>query len=255
MAHVFTAHNIRLDDGSETFPLRPRIEDGGIFQAAQRTLNLVFNGDLKGKTIADLGCLEGGYATEFARLGMEATGIEVRDSNFQNCLYVKAMTGLANLHFIRDDAMNIGQHGPFDALFVCGLFYHLDRPRQFLEDAARVSKKVMILETHVAPTQDDQAVARYRLSEPTLHEGLRGRWYREYDAVAPEQLDQMKWSSWTNNRSFWVEKLSLLQAMKDVGFDLVFEQFDSESDIAAEYATGQRAQHSRAFLVGVKSGG
>jgi hypothetical protein len=46
-------------------------------------LNLVFPDGLRGKRIADLGCLEGGYAVEFARLGMNATGIEVRDSNFQ----------------------------------------------------------------------------------------------------------------------------------------------------------------------------
>lgn len=252
--HVFTAHNIRLGDGTETFPEKPNIEDNPICQATKRTLNLVFNGDLKGKTIADIGCLEGGYATAFARLGMDSTGIEVRDSNIQNCLYVKAKTGLDNLNFIRDDAMNIGKHGPFDALFICGLLYHLDKPRQFLEDAARVCNKVMILETHVAPLQHEQAVDHYRLSEPVENEGLRGRWFQEYDAVAPEQLEQMKWSSWTNNRSFWVEKTPLLQLMRDVGFDILFEQFDGDADLANQYTTGRRAQHSRVLLVGVKSG-
>jgi len=254
VANIFTAHNIRLNDGTQTFPAQPSMEGHGIFLAAKRTLELVFRGDLKGKSIADLGCLEGGYATEFARLGMNSTGIEVRDSNFQNCLYVKAMTGLQNLNFIKDDAMNIGQHGPFDALFICGLLYHLDKPRKFLEDAARVCKKVMILDTHIAPLQHDNAVVHYRLTGTETNEGLRGRWYPEYDSVPVDVLNQMRWSSWSNNRSFWIEKPYLLQVMKEIGFDMVFEQFDCESDIATQYTTGFRAQHARVFLVGVKTG-
>jgi SAM-dependent methyltransferase len=250
--HVFTAHNIRLNDGTQTFPAQPSMENIPIFQAAKRALNLIFHGDLKGKSIADLGCLEGGYATEFARLGMDATGIEVRDSNFQNCLYVKAKTELPNLNFIQDDAMNIGRHGPFDGLFICGLLYHLDKPRKFIEEAARVCKKFMIIDTHVAPAIHEEAVDIYRLTGTEINEGLRGRWYPEYESVSAERLDQMKWSSWSNNKSFWIEKAYLLQVMKEAGFDMVFEQFDCETDVAAQYTAGFRARHARVFLVGVK---
>lgn len=252
LEHVFTAHNIRLNDGSQTFPAHPSMEVSPIFQAAKRALNMIFHGDLKGKSIADLGCLEGGYATEFARLGMDSTGIEVRDSNFQNCLYVKGKTELPNLNFIQDDAMNIGQHGPFDGLFICGLLYHLDKPRKFLEEAAKVCKKFMIIDTHVAPIVHEDAVNIYRLSDTDINEGLRGRWYPEYDSVSPDLLDQMRWSSWSNNKSFWIEKPYLLQIMKEAGFEMVFEQFDCEDDIANQYTTGYRGKHSRVFLVGVK---
>ena len=66
----FTSHNIRLDDGSFTKP------DAGLsidahpwFLAAKRILDAAFPGDKSGLRIADLGCLEGGYTVEFARLG------------------------------------------------------------------------------------------------------------------------------------------------------------------------------------------
>jgi SAM-dependent methyltransferase len=255
LEHSFTAHNIRLNDGTQTFPAQPSMEDHTIFRAAKRALEFIFNGDLKGKSIADLGCLEGGYATEFARLGMDSTGIEVRDSNFQNCLYVKSQTGLPNLNFIQDDAMNIGQHGPFDGLFICGLLYHLDKPRKFIEEAATVCKKFMILDTHVAPTGPEEAINIYRLTGTEMNEGVRGRWYPEYDAVSADTLDRMKWSSWSNNRSFWIEKHDLLQIMKNAGFDMVFEQFDCENDISTQYSqAGFRGRNARVFLVGVKSG-
>ncbi len=252
---IFTAHNIRLNDGTQTFPSRPSMEDMTIFQAAKRTLDMIYQGDLKGRTIADLGCLEGGYATEFARLGMDSTGIEIRDSNFQNCLYVQSKTELPNLRFVQDDAMNIGQHGPFDGLFICGLLYHLDKPRKFIEDAAGVCKKFMIIDTHVAPVNHEEAIDIYKLTATDTNEGLRGRWYPEYDSVQLDTLDQMRWSSWSNNKSFWVEKADLLHVMKQCGFDIVFEQFDCESDISGQYASsGFRGRHSRVFLVGIKSG-
>ncbi|HVH79243.1 MAG TPA: hypothetical protein VM782_07630, partial [Stellaceae bacterium] len=85
----FTAHNIALPDGTRTVPeFEDLLEDGPAFKAAARMLKLVFPDGLAGKTIADLGCLEGGYATGFARLGMKATGFEIRDISLSRARYV-----------------------------------------------------------------------------------------------------------------------------------------------------------------------
>jgi 2-polyprenyl-3-methyl-5-hydroxy-6-metoxy-1,4-benzoquinol methylase len=124
----FTAHNIRLDDGSETRPGTGLLADGPWCLAAKRLLNMLFPEGVAGKRIVDLGCLEGGYAVEFARMGMESLGLEVRQSNFDNCLYVKDRIRLPNLKFIKDNAWNIASYGRFDVIFCCGLLYHLDRP-------------------------------------------------------------------------------------------------------------------------------
>jgi SAM-dependent methyltransferase len=186
-AGSFTAHNIRLDDGTETYPAAGWLmSENGIFQAARRLLQIVYPEDLKGRSIVDIGCLEGGFTTEFARLGMAATGIEVRESNYRNCLRIKAGTNLPELRFVRDDATNIGNYGPFDAVFICGLLYHLDRPRQFLADAARICRRVLFLETHVTHADRTPSVDIYKLSEVTENEGLRGRWYPEYGDLTPE---------------------------------------------------------------------
>lgn len=249
----FTAHNIRLDDGTQTYPAAGSLmEQNGILHAVLRTLNLVYPEGVQGKSIVDVGCLEGGFATEFARRGLHATGIEVRDSNYRNCLRVKAGTSLPNLTFIKDDANNIGRYGPFDAMFVCGLLYHLDRPRQFLTDAARVCRRVIFLETHVAMRGEVPANQIYQLSDVTENEGLRGRWMYEYGNVTKEQLERLKWASWSNNKSFWIQKEYLLQLLHDLGFNVVLEQFDCDSDIVGQ-ANGWRYEHSRVLLVGIKS--
>ena len=77
-------------------------------------------GDRSEIRIADLGCLEGGFAVEFARMGFQVVGIEVRENNIAACNYVKAHTSLPNLRFVHDSAWNIAQHGSFDAIFCCG---------------------------------------------------------------------------------------------------------------------------------------
>jgi SAM-dependent methyltransferase len=248
----FTAHNIRLDDGTQTCPDRGwTMDQSGILRSVRHILNLIYPAGLAGKSIVDIGCLEGGFATEFARLGLHATGIEVRDSNYQNCLRVKAGTNLRNLRFIKDDANNIGNYDPFDAVFVCGLLYHLDWPRRFLTAASKVCRRVIFLETHVASDLEVPANRLYHLSDVTEHEGLRGRWFREYDRTPDMQLDQMKWASWSNSYSFWIQKEHLVQLLRNLGFDIVLEQFDCDDNII-DQQTGWRRNHSRLMLVGIR---
>jgi SAM-dependent methyltransferase len=250
---AFTAHNIRLLDGSETYPAAGcLVEELGKFRAAKRLLNLVFSGKLSGQRIADLGCLEGGYATGFARLGMHATGFEIRDSNFQNCLHVKSNVGLPNLRFVKDDVNNIDRYGTFDAIWACGIFYHVENPRTFMERLARACKKVILLETHFTYPDRTLAADRYNLSDVCEHEGLKGRWYHEYEDVSPQELENLKWASWSNQRSFWVEKKCLLQLLLDVGFNIVLEQYDLMENIRSGMESYYHAL-DRGLFVGIKS--
>ncbi len=252
----FTAHNIRLDDGSETMPqLGWTMDQHALVHAVARTLGVVFPSGLYGRSIVDIGCLEGGFTTAFARLGLRATGIEVRESNFRNCLYVKSKVDLPWLDFIRDDANAIASHGPFDAAFVNGLLYHLDRPRRFLTDLAKVTRRVVFVHTHVAQAEASDAIQQYKLSELTENEGLKGRWYPEYDQLTPEELDKAKWASWSNNRSFWIQKEYLIDLLRQLGFGVVVEQFDWMGDVIHEMTAGSYRTQDRVLLVGIKVDG
>jgi SAM-dependent methyltransferase len=247
---VFSAHNIALPGGEQTCPAYGLIAESGVCRAALRTLQLVLPPDRVSSTsVVDLGCLEGGYAVAFAQAGYEVTGIEVRELNLERCRYVQERLALSNLRFVQDDVRNLGVYGPFDAVFCCGLFYHLDRPREFLELLGRCTRRVLILQTHFA----EQAIPTGHaaaLSEMTKNEGLAGRWYKEFDeGTSHDAMSESLWSSWGNHRSFWIEKRHLLQAMRDVGFDCVFEQFDFVDDLVNDsYWSSQ----GRSTFVGVK---
>ena len=88
----FTWHNIRLDDGTLTMPDAEWVismEAYPWFVSARRIIETVFPGDKSYLRLADLGCLEGGFAVEFARMGFQVLGVEVREANIAACNYVK----------------------------------------------------------------------------------------------------------------------------------------------------------------------
>jgi SAM-dependent methyltransferase len=277
MAVSFTSHNIRLDDGSYTKP------DAGYsmdvhpwFLAAKRILDATYPGDKSHLRIADLGCLEGGYTVEFARLGLNALGLDVREANIEACRYVQSKVHLPNLEFVRDDVWNIAAHGNFDAMFCCGLFYHLDKPREFLELLSKVTKRLLILQTHFSEAKDSpsliqprrlrRAVGRllplkntgtttHKLSFLTKNEGLPGRWLPEFRSKrAFLDRENRRWASWNNKQSFWIQREYLIQAIRDAGFDLVLEQFDGLAPhIAFEMTEGSYRTSSRSTFIGIKT--
>jgi hypothetical protein len=67
---VLSAHNIRLEDGSLTKPEERFVrEDHPWYKSAKRIQDTVFPGDESRLRLADLGCVEGGFSVEFARMG------------------------------------------------------------------------------------------------------------------------------------------------------------------------------------------
>jgi len=251
---------VRLDDGALTFPEGGRTMDQtGDYACVRNLLPLLYPEGWAGRSIVDLGCLEGGFATEFARLGLQATGIDVRESNIANAEHIRARTALPNLRFICDDAWNVAAHGPFDIVFCVGLHYHIADQRRFLGEMGRACRRAIVMDTFVAPEDDAAAaVGIYSLSPLDWHEGLPGRWFVEHelDAAADKaKLETLKWASWENRRSFWPTKGALIQSLRDAGFDAVFEAFDQLGERPVDLATpeAQRFERSRSVFVGVKT--
>jgi hypothetical protein len=272
----FTNHNIRLDDGTFTKPdVGLSMESYAWFVSARRILETVFPGDKNHFRLADLGCLEGGYAVEFARMGFQVLGIEIRDSNIAACNYVKSRTNLPNLEFVKDNALNIAKYGTFDVAFCGGLLYHFDKPKHFLETLSAATTKLVILQTHFSTNTsfrrsrlpswaqkllakvkvENRLTNKFNLSPLAENEGLMGRWFTEFaDNQSFSERETNKWASWDNSRSFWIQREYLLQAIHDVGFDLVMEQYDSLGpNIAESMLRGYYQTDNRGTFIGIKT--
>lgn len=236
---TFTAHNIELSDGTQTLPGAPLIGAEPTSVSYLRTLRLLCPPPAR---VADLGCLEGGYAVALARAGYDVLAIEGQEGNYATCRWVADRVALPNLSFVLDDVRNLRRHGTFDAVLCAGLLYHLDQPVAFLRLLGEVTRTLLLLTTHYA-TEGGRERDVYPLSaELVEHEGRLGRWFDEPPSA---------WSAVGNPRSFWLERRHLLQAVIEAGFPLVFEQFDVLGDVVANRDDEERLI---SCFVGVKPG-
>lgn len=234
-ARPWTAHNVVLNAEVSTLPgAIDFVEENGIVRAVRRTVESFLGADLRGVRIADLGCLEGGFSLAFARRGAEVLGIEARPENVEKCRLLEEHFALPNLRFDRADVKEFSRErfGAFDVVLALGILYHLDDPVGWLARLGEATEALLVVETHWAPDADD-AVERLRPeirrlgpAETFVRGGseYRGRWFREYESDA--ERDAMPWASYSNPRSFWLTRPSILRAVAAAGFDLVYEQYD-----------------------------
>lgn len=215
----WTAHRIHLADGVYT-----RETDEFCFQnAADLMVRLAL--DITGKEIRelrvlDLGCLEGGYAIQFAQRGAEAVGIEIRRAHVEKAQFVKQVLGLDRLTFVHEDVRNLSaeRFGTFDVVICAGILYHLDHPDVFklLRSIGTICRRAAIVDTHVALAA--QVEVQFE------GEVYQGRKYPEFAPnLTPDQKERDLWAAIDNNESLWLTRDSLLRALHHSGFTSVFE--------------------------------
>lgn len=255
----WTSHNIHLSDAITTMPGQPDFLETDLrLKAILRAILFLYRDGFSDLRVADLGCLEGGFALALAERGMSVTGIEARWKNFEKVKLLKEHFGFENLTFELDDVKNFTaeRYGSFDVTLALGILYHLDNPVTWLRQVARATRSLLIIDSHYAPS-DDASLAQIdeRLtlgSLKMLHDGAdvyEGRWFFEYDERANRE-DQL-WASYSNSSSFWLTKESLLKAVMRAGFDLVLEQHDYSVD-SYKHLT---ITFPRAMFLAIKSDG
>ncbi len=236
-AQTWTSHNIQLADGLTTMPGTPDFMTGDTRLAAiRRVVRTRFGNDISGLRVADLGCLEGGFAAALALEGAVVVGLEAREANVAKAEVLRRCLALSNLSFQMADVKTFTHDlfGSFDLVLALGIAYHLDRPAAWLRQIAGATQTMLIVDSHFAPA-DDAALQLMRSDirelsplelEPDTN--YEGRWYFEFDPDISELgRAENQWASWSNHRSFWLTEESLLRALLDAGFDNVAQQHDA----------------------------
>lgn len=223
----FIYYNILLDNGIYIKLDIIFLQDYFQVILVRKVLNLVFFGNCCNYWIIDLGCLEGGYMVEFVCMGFEFIGLEVWEENFVCCNYVKQNLNLQNFYFVKDMVWNLDCYGFFDVLFCCGLLYYFDKFCVFLEKLVCYIKKVMILQMYFFILLED-GVKYYSFFFMQVNEGFNGCWYYEfYFSMFYEECEKLCWVFYENDCFFWIQKEYLFGLIYDLGFIMVFEQYDN----------------------------
>lgn len=250
----FTAHNIKLGNHYTIGPDQPLYADLPRTRAIVKYLKSFYAGIPFDFTVADLGCLEGGDSVALAREGFDVTGVEGKRLNFEKCKAVEKLFHSLNLRFIYSDARTFIKKQKFDVVMSMGMLYHLDRPVDHIRDLVRAASDIVVVKSHYCKLKDwrydsrpgrilfsllarlnkyagDYPKFRFRLSRLTDNEGYLGRWFAEHKpGTLAEDKERSLWASLDNDRSFWLEKGNLMQALLDAGCQSVFQLYLGDED-------------------------
>lgn len=187
---------------------------------------------IAGLRLLDLGCLEGLFAIEFARLGAETVGLEIREVHLKKAVFARDVLGLSNCTFVRGDVRSIPHElGDFDVVLCAGIFYHLDFPDsvRFLRDIAKRTRDLIVIDSHFAYPHIDTSVLPLSAMRPYQFGGrsYMGREWLEHEVGTSEDEKEKVpvWASIDNPKSVWLEERDVVGELYDAGFFTVARRF------------------------------
>jgi 2-polyprenyl-3-methyl-5-hydroxy-6-metoxy-1,4-benzoquinol methylase len=217
-------HNIRLADGVYTAYCEDYYDE---HRKIMEVVHGFADGELAGKRVLDLGCLEGYFSAECALHGARVVGVDAREVNVKKCELVRSALGLEGMSFVVDDALAVtrSRYGSFEIVLALGLLYHLDDPLRFLANVSELCESFTVIDTLVALEHRRQEIDGWRpeLSGPRSFElggeSYEGRLYREYQEGADRvERELSATASLGNDLSVWLTEDSLVKMLRRVGF-------------------------------------
>lgn len=229
----FTTHRIALAPGIDTAA-------DGVDVVDDVRVDLVVEacgGTLAGRSVVDLGCLEGGFTLALAQRGAtSAVGIEAREVSVRRCELARDLLGLETAEFVRADIRDeLARREPFDVVFAAGILYHVSDPAQLLVAMRSACAAFALIDTHVAvesgPTHGCSDLITRRFGDREY----RGRMFPELSAatVAGDVEDYL-WAAWSDDDAFWPLEEELAAMISDAGFSTV-EKVELTADELARW--------------------
>lgn len=171
-------------------------------------------GGAKGKTVLELGALEGAHTKTLEEAGATVTAIEGNENNFLKCLIVKNEFNLKT-KFIYADFCEyvVNYEGPkFDFVSAAGVLYHQENPADLIYNLARITDTVIVW-TQVASDNHPHGTDQTIKSNGKIYGGK----INDY-GNAKEELDS--YCGGLNASGFWMFPGEMRRCFNDAGFTL-----------------------------------
>jgi hypothetical protein len=179
---------------------------GGISAVGDERVERFFRHAPRPESILELGSLEGAHSFILAEQpGVKrVVALEGREKNLRKARFLQELLQIRNVEFVRANLehVDLTAFGKFDAVFCCGLLYHLPEPWKLLDQLPAVAP-VLFLWTQYAPENEAH----------DLDNGLRGKIHIE--GGTDEPLSGM------SPTAIWLTLDSLRDALTASGYKTV----------------------------------
>ena len=204
------------------FDIDGEIYGGGISAVGDERIERFFRFLPNPKNILELGALEGAQSFILARHpGVErVVALEGRKTNLRKARFVQDLLQIRNIEFIRAnlEEADLAGFGKFDAIFCCGLLYHLPAPWLLMKQFAAIAPAAFIW-THYARDHEVQELAG----------GVRGKIHHE--AGPDEPLSGL------SPTATWLPLPAILDELRAGGYNETELIYDEPTHPSAPAAT------------------
>jgi hypothetical protein len=198
-------------------------------------------GGVTGKTVLELGPLEGGHAYMLDRAGpAEIVSIEGNSRAYLKCLIVKELLGLPRVQFLCGEFLSYlrDTERSFDVCVASGVLYHMQNPAELLALLAKRCTGDLFLWTHYFDRALIEAHTKtgHKYSESRDHTYL-GFQHTLHVHQYQRALDQKSFCGGNAPTSCWMSKADILRALEYFGFTgvrILGEQPDHQNGPAFE---------------------
>jgi SAM-dependent methyltransferase len=179
-------------------------------------------GGFSGKTVLELGPLEGGHTYMLERGGAEQIiAVEANSRAFLKCLIVKELLGLTRVRFLCGDFLEyLRAPGPeYELCVASGVLYHMREPAELLALLARRCRGHLLLWTHyyddAVISANPDLVPKFTAHRPTEFEDFSHSLHRY------EYQQALGWSGFCGGPapySHWMTRVDILRGLDHFGF-------------------------------------
>ena len=189
-------------------------------------------GGLAGKSVLELGPLEGGHTYMLEKFGAaQIISVEANTRAFLKCLIAKELLNLQRVHFVCGDCVEyLRQAGPnFEVCVASGVLYHMMNPVELIALLAKRCTHSLFMWTHYY----DPAVisagghsSRFKHSKKAAYDGF------EHTLFQQEYQKALNWVGFCGGSaatSCWLDRNDLLGCLEHFGFGKIRLNFDDPS--------------------------
>ncbi len=152
-----------------------------LFNDSRVTWFVKQTGGIEGRSVLELGPLEGGHSYMFERLAREIIAVEANTRAYLKCLITKELLNLCRVRFLCGDFLEyLRVDGTdFDLVFASGVLYHMQNPADLIALMAQRCRQHLFLWTHYYVPSLSAALPRRFTICDSEHAGFRYTSYRQ----------------------------------------------------------------------------